>query len=148
MSAYTNMQDKIRKALGLAGRARPEHGRPDLAPSVLVPRLVIRGETNSLNPLRGESRSQGEEFQQGAAAQKEGQDVWDESERIQTRPGRNGRPIVKAYPTPLDQAGLGLAPIQWTDIRLNSSGGMDLPGRVIHRAAAGPSQARGERLCG
>lgn len=61
------------------------------------------------------------------------------------------------YCKPLSQQGnwlahrtpfFGLAPIQWTDIRLNSSGGMDLPGRVIHRAAAGPSQARGERLCG
>lgn len=109
MSAYTNTQDKIRKVLGLAGRARPEHGRPGLVPSVLVPRLVIRGETNSLNPLRGESRSLGEEIQQGAAAQKEGQVDRDESERIQTRPGRNGRPIVKAYPTPLDQASVGIA---------------------------------------
>jgi hypothetical protein len=100
MSAYTNTQDKIRKVLGLAGRARPEHGRPGLVPSVLVPRLVIRGETNSLNPLRGESRSLGEEIQQGAAAQKEGQVDRDESERIQTRPGRMGDRSSRLIPPP------------------------------------------------
>jgi phage replication initiation protein len=95
MSTYTITQDKIRKALGLAGRARPEHGRPDLAPSVLVPRLVTRGQTKSLNPSRDESVEE--------------EDVWDESERIEIRPGNNGHPIVKAHPTPFEQAPSAIA---------------------------------------
>lgn len=94
-AAYSAARAQLRKALGLDARERSAHGRPGPAPSHCLPRLVTRGESKEPSCFACETSSQDE--------------TWDESERIETRPGRDGRPILKAYPTPHEQTPSGIA---------------------------------------